>query len=58
MVMEILLDNLDQSSVTGYVVLQDMNGVTMSHMSSFSPSMAKKMMTVVQVSKKITYKLN
>lgn len=38
-----------QTSVCGLVVIQDIEGMTMSHMSTFSASLGKKMITIMQV---------
>ena len=50
MLMQLQLKNPDlQTSVRGLVVIQDVAGTTLSHMSSYSPSMGKKMITIMEV---------
>ena len=49
MISEMMMDRLDQSSVTGIVGVQTMEGMTLAHMASFSPAMGKKAMTIWQV---------
>ena len=55
LIMESLLDRLDQSTVTGIVLIQDMSKMTMGHISLFSPTVAKKAMTVWQVQQPVSY---
>ena len=49
MVMEMLMEKADQASITGLVLIQDASDQTMAHATQFSPSFAKKAMTVWQV---------
>jgi len=49
MVIELILDAQDQSSVTGMVGIQNNEGTTLAHMTSFTPAMGKKAMTIWQV---------
>jgi len=51
MVSEMLIAKADQCSITGFVGVQDLEGMTLAHMTSFSPSLGKKSMTVWQVHK-------
>lgn len=48
-IMELGFADLDQSSVTGFVGIQDMSGMTFQHAALFSPAMGKKAMTIWQV---------
>jgi len=49
MIMEILIDQLDQCSVTGFISGSNVEGVTMAHVGFFSnPVQSKKQVTVLQ----------
>jgi hypothetical protein len=49
LLMEILMDQCDQDSVTGFISVSDSQGATMSHVSMFSnPAIMKKGTTVFQ----------
>ena len=49
MIMEILIDGMDQRSVTGFVTISDAKNATMSHVTAFSnPVTMKKSTTVFQ----------
>lgn len=50
MISEMLMHEADQSSITGFVGVQDMDGMTLGHATQFSPSLGKKAMTIWQVS--------
>ena len=50
MMMEILMDSMDQSSITGFVSISDVKDATMSHVAAMSnPVTMKKSTTVFQV---------
>ncbi|TRY68427.1 hypothetical protein TCAL_07480 [Tigriopus californicus] len=48
MISEMLMHEADQSSITGFVGVQDMEGMTLGHATQFSPSLGKKAMTIWQ----------
>lgn len=49
MIMEILIDQLDQCSVTGFITASNVEGATMAHVGLFSnPVQSKKAVTVFQ----------
>lgn len=49
MFMDVMLDDDEQSSVTGTVMLGDCTGLTISHAVAFTPSHGKKSMVMWQV---------
>lgn len=58
MVNSLTVERLDQSSITGWVFLNDLKGITMAHIASFSPAIGKKSMTVFQVSYTVVSEFN
>ncbi len=48
LVTEIILDMLEQSSVTGFSLLQDATGMDINHASLYQPALMKKVMTILQ----------
>ena len=55
MVNEMMIDQLDQSSVTGFVGVQELSGMTLAHMKTFTPAIGKKAMTIWQVNNEIGF---
>lgn len=46
---DILLEEEEQATVTGYSMMMDCDNITMAHMVSYSPAMIKKSMVLWQV---------
>ena len=49
MINTLLVERLGQASITGWVGIQEMKGMTIAHIASFSPALGKKAMTIWQV---------
>lgn len=49
MVTDMMLEEDEQASVTGYVMIGDSTNMSLSHVVAFSPSLAKKAMVLWQV---------
>lgn len=44
------MKELDQSSATGLVGIQDASGMTMGHVALYQPALLKKFITIIKVS--------
>lgn len=49
MILDTFIEEEEEVSITGVTFLEDMKEITMAHAISFTPVMAKKMMTLFQV---------
>jgi hypothetical protein len=47
---ELMMKELDQSSATGLVGIQDASGMTMGHVALYQPALLKKFITIIKVS--------